>query len=160
MYPTHRWGEIDDAARLRAGVPASLGERLARAAARRLAAPAWFRAGAEDDLCDWLWILCMGRQPCLLELREGLVPTDAILERKVEERYLRVALSSLVRAATMQEVQMRLRRLDDGTVELQERTRDGVFDPLLLKRMQNMVDLLVAADLVHLDFGMLREDAP
>ena len=160
MYPTKRWGEIDDAARLRAGVPAALGQRLARAAARKLGAPAWFRPGAEDELCDFLWVLCVGRQPALLELRDGLVPTDAIVENKVQESYLRVALSSLMRAATMQEVQMRLRRLSDGSLELQERTRDGVFDPLLLKRMQKMVDLLVAADLTHLDFGMLREDAP
>jgi len=160
MYPTRRWGEVDDAARLRAGVPAALGERLARAAKRRLGAPTWFRAGGEDELCDWLWILCVGRQPSLLELREGLVPTDAVVEQKVQESYLRVVLSSLMRAATMQEVQMRLRRLDDGSLELQERTRDGVFDPVLLKRMQKVVDLLVAANLVHLDFGMLREDAP
>jgi len=160
MYPTRRWGEVDDGARLRAGVPAALGQRLARAAARTLGAPAWFRPGAEDELCDWLWILCVGRQPSLLELREGLVPADCLIENKIQESYLRVALSSLMPAATMQEVQMRMRRLDDGSLELQERTRDGVFDPLLLKRMQKTVDLLVAAGLSHLDFGMLREDAP
>jgi len=159
MYPTRRWGEIDDHARFRAGVPPALAKKLARAATRALSAPTYLREGGEDELCDFIWILCVGRAPCLLEIREGSVPLDLVEEDRIQESYLRVALSSLVRAATIQEVQMSLRR-QGGLYQIQERTRDGVYDPILLKRMQKMVDLIVRAGLYHFDFGMLSEDAP
>src|SRR5207244_4284192 len=115
-----------------------------------------FRAGAEDELCDYVYVLCVGRAPSLLEIREGTAaaPTD-----KIEESYLRVAFSSLVRAATIQEVRMTLRRRS-GVSEVAESTRDGVYDPVLLKRMQKTVDVIVQAGLTHFDFGMLCEDAP
>jgi hypothetical protein len=68
-------------------------------------------------------------------------------------------LSSVIRAATIQEVALELRRGAAG-LTMTERTRDGVYDPILLKRMQRAVDAIVAAGLEHLDFGMLCEDAP
>src|SRR5262249_51414088 len=86
-------------------------------------------------------------------------------------RYLRVAFSSLMRAATVQEVVMTLRRcpepagsgaksLESPLYELREMTRDGVYDPILLKRFQKLVDVIVQAGVTHIDFGMVCEDAP
>jgi hypothetical protein len=98
----------------------------------------------------------MGREPSLLEVLDGTAQPEA---DKVEERYLRVALSSFMRAATVQEVQMTC-RLRGGVYELTHRTLDGVYDAILLKRFQRLVDLIVQAGLVHVDFGMLCEDAP
>ena len=164
LYPTRRWPEIDDVARFRAGVPAALGRRLERAAARQLKARVFFREGGVDDLCDFLWILCVGREPSLLEMRERPSVPEA---DSIHESYLRVALSQVVRAATIQEVQLEARWIDRGralprgeSLELVERTRDGVYDPVLLGRMQKMVGLLGQAEIAHLDFGMLCEDAP
>src|SRR5438552_14358308 len=98
LYPTLRWGEIDDAARYRAGVPRALGEKMARVAAQALAARTWFREGAEDDLRDYIYVLCVGREPALLDVRDGGVPEA----EKIDESYLRIALSSLLQAATVQ----------------------------------------------------------
>jgi hypothetical protein len=156
LYPTRRFGEISDTARFRAGVPPPVARKVADRATESLSARTYLREGAPEDLCDYLWILCVGREPSLLELREKLAMPEA---ERIQESYLRVALSSLVRAATIQEVQLRLRRRD-GAFELSETTLDGVYDPVLLPRMQKMVALLGEAGIAHLDFGMLQEDAP
>jgi hypothetical protein len=155
LYPTLRWGDIDDAARYRAGVSRALGEKLARVLAEVLQARTWYREGGEDELCDYIYVLCVGREPALLDLREGGVPEAD----KIDESYLRVALSSLLQAATVQEVQMHLRRRGDS-FEIREQTRDGVYDPVLLKRLQKTVDVIQRAQLTYFDFGMLCEDAP
>src|SRR5262249_31904923 len=149
LYPTLRWGEIDDAARYRAGVSPSLGQKLARVAADVLDARTWYREGAEDELCDYVYVLCVGREPALLAIRDG-APAEA---DKIDESYLRIALSSLLQAATVQEVQMHLRRRGDS-YEIREQTRDGVYDPVLLKRLQKAVDLIRRAGLAYFDFGM------
>ena len=155
LYPTLRWGDIDDGARYRAGVSRTLGQKLARVAAEVLQARTWFREGAEDELCDYIWVLCVGREPALLDLREGGVPEAD----RIDESYLRIALSSLLQAATVQEVQMHLRRRGDN-FEIREQTRDGVYEPVLLKRLQKAVELIRRAGLAYFDFGMLCEDAP
>lgn len=155
LYPTRKWQEIDDAARYRAGVSPALGEKLARVAARALDARTWYRPGGEDELCDYVYVLCVGREPALLDLRDGGLPEAD----KIDESYLRIALSSLMQAATVQEVQMHLRRRG-SSFEIREQTRDGVYDPILLKRLQKAVDLIGRAGLTYFDFGMLCEDAP
>jgi hypothetical protein len=166
LYPTLRWGEIDDTARYRAGVSPAVAQRIARAASETLKARTWYREGAEDELCDYVDVLCVGREPALLELRYGRVaPVDlapgapvARIDR-IDESYLRIAFSSLLPAATVQEVQLHLRR-DGDSYEIREQTRDGVYDPVLLKRLQQAVDLIRRAGLAYFDFGMLCEDAP
>jgi hypothetical protein len=74
---------------------------------------------------------------------------------RIEEKYIRVALSSVARIATTQEVALSLE--EDGALVVREAPRPGVFDPVLLKRVQKVVALLEASDVSHVDFGLLEK---
>jgi hypothetical protein len=149
------WGRPDDEARFRAGVPRAEVRRLARSLAAVAKAPTFFRAGGEEDLCDFVWVLCVGREPSLLALRDGAAPAGDELGL-VEERYLRVCFSTVARLAAMQEVTLQLEPPAGGSPSaVRESPRPGVFDPVLLRRMQKIVALLEASDIAHLDFGLL-----
>lgn len=152
VYPTRTWGRPDDEARFGAGVPRREARRLGRSLAAVVQAPARFRPGEPEDLCDFVWILCVGREPPLLDVRDGLAEAapDEVPGVVIEERYLRVAFSSVARMAAVQEVALAL----DGET-IRETARPGVFDPILLKRMQKVVALLEASDIAHVDFGLL-----
>ncbi len=174
LYPARRFGVIDDDAR--DGVPEREGRRLARQASTLLKAPTFFRAGEPHEACDYIYVLCVGRQPCLYELREqtfevpgrraGALPGAPIAEladgvadgSSVREKYLRVALSSLARVTTLQEVSFELDRdpADPSEWCLTERPSPGIYDPILLKRTRKLVELLVAADITFLDFGLIE----
>src|SRR5262245_28345114 len=93
LYPSGRLGELDDAAAFRQGVPPREARRLARHAAELLQAPTRFVAGDETEACDYVYVLCVGREPGLLELRDRDV-LDVPDGDRIRERYLRVALSS------------------------------------------------------------------
>jgi hypothetical protein len=152
LYPTRRWTERDEAAGFGAGVSAGEGAALARALASRLKALAIHRPGTADETCDYVYVLCLGRTPSLLERREGLIERledDA----DVEELYLRVALSTVARFAGVQQVAMRATRDQDGQLVISEAPRTGVFDPVLLKRFQALVAVLAEHEIRHLDFG-------
>jgi hypothetical protein len=156
LYPTRRWTERDEAAGFGAGVSAGEGAALARSLASRLKALALHRPGTADETCDYVYVLCLGRTPSLIERREGLA---AELDDQdgdvgdVEELYLRVALSTVARFAGVQQVTMRATRDDDGRLVISEAPRTGVFDPVLLKRFQALVAVLAEHDIRHLDFG-------
>ncbi len=152
VYPSGVWGQPDDEARFGSGLrPAEVG-RLARAISVATRAPVWVRPGGPDDLCHFVYVLCVGREPSLLEVREGRVPPEA---DHVRERYLRVAFSTVARAACMQEVALEL----DGDV-VRELPKPGVYDDKLLKRMRAIVDLIEASGLEHLDFGLVDPAHP
>jgi hypothetical protein len=153
LYPTRRWGERDDGAAFRDGVAPDVGPRLAERLARRLNALALFRPGAPDELCDYVYVLCFGRQPSILELREG---TAAWVDEEPagEELYLRVALSAVAPFAAVQQVAMMVERAGEDFV-VREAPRAGVFDPILLPRLQGLVAELAEAGVRHLDFGDL-----
>jgi hypothetical protein len=153
IYPDRRWGAPDDEARFRAGVGELEGRRLARRVAAVLEAPVYYRPAAEDALCDWLYVLCVGRAPGLVELREA-ASLDGVDGERIRERYLRVALSSVGRVAALQEVALELDREPGGFV-VREQPRDGVYDPILLARTQKLIELLVESDIAYLDFGLL-----
>src|SRR5262249_776579 len=157
LYPSGRWGIPDDEAGLREGVPAREGRRLARNAAELLQAPARFVAGDETEGCDYVYVLCVGREPGLLELRDRARLSDPDGDR-IRERYLRAALSSMARIAAVQEIVFELDREGD-VYAVREKPRDGVYDPILLPRTQKLVDLLVGADIPSLDFGLLTKPA-
>jgi len=159
VYPDRTWGRPDDEARFRAGIR----EREARALGRSIAtvakAPTFFRPGGPDDLCHYVWVLCLGREPSLVDVRDGLATPE---DDHVRERYLRVHLSTVARIATIQEVAMELDRAPasgDGWV-LRELPQPGVYDAKLLKRMRAIVDLVEASDLEHLDFGLVDKAWP
>jgi hypothetical protein len=151
LYPTRRWAERDEQAGFGAGVSAGEGAALARALASRLKALAVHRPGTPEETCDYVYVLCLGRTPSLLERREGLV--DGIEDGDVEELYLRVALSTVARFAGVQQVTMRATRDEDGQLVISEAPRTGVFDPALLKRFQALVAVLAEHDIRNLDFG-------
>lgn len=158
LYPTRRWGEPDDLARFGAGVPEDDGEALAQELATELDASTWFRPGAPEEYCDYIYVLCVGREPSLVQLREGELPLPDELGdvvgagEVVREQYLRVCLSSMARLAGVQQVAVSLRRDDDALVVCEE-PRAGVFEAPLLRRFQRLVAILPAYDIVHLDFG-------
>ncbi len=155
LYPTRRWGEPDDLARHRAGTSEREGRSLARQAAELLQARTYFQPGGEEELCDHIYVLCVGREPGLWELRDAdtidLPDTD-----RISERYLRASLSQVARVATLQEVSFDLAR--DGDVYLiREAPRAGVYDPILLERTQKLIELLVESNLTYLDFGLIAK---
>ena len=168
LYPGRSWNRRDEAAAFGAGLSAGEGDALARALAARLHTTAVFRAGDPDETCDYVYVQCLGRPPSLLEWREGtLDDTRASVVRAalaqagaagIDELYLRVALSSLARFAAVQEVAVSARSGEgDGAVLLTETPRAGVFDPMLLRRVQQLVGVLAEQQIRHLDFGEIVE---
>ena len=73
-----------------------------------------------------------------------------------EELYLRLAVSQRARIAAVQQVAIELR---DGRF-VRERPRAGVYDAPLLPRMQKLVAILPAYDLLHVDFGEIAHAPP
>jgi len=152
IYPDSTWGRPDDEARFGAGVRSGEVKRLQHALSVATRAPTFHRAGGPDDLCEFVWVLCVGRAPALIDVRDGLARPDG---DRVRERYLRVAFSSVARVATVQEVALEL----DGDV-VRELSQPGVYDGKLLKRMRSIVDLVEASDIEHLDFGLVDVTHP
>jgi len=161
--PVRTWGLPDDEARFQAGVPRAEVRRLVGALATVAQAPTFFEPGEDADLCDFVWILCVGRRPSLLEQREeGVASVGDEMEPgvSVEEKYLRVAFSSVARIAAVQEVTLALAAPDEtadseSRLILRETPRPGVFDPILLARMRKIVSRLQEAAIAHIDFGLL-----
>lgn len=162
LYPTGNWGELSRDWTAEPPIGARQTLALAEQLATALKVPVYIQPGGEEDLCDFLYVLCVGREPGIVELREGLSEEASWLEAdRLRERYLRIALSSVCRAACVQEVAMEL-DLDPetpGTAVIKELALPGVFDPQLMKRMQKTVDLLLAHQIDHLDMGLLDVDA-
>jgi hypothetical protein len=171
LYPTRRWGDRDDAVAMDEGIGHEEGERLGAAIASRLGTATIYRPGDGGEWCDYLYVLCLGRTPSIAEIRERLsAPAAPEAQRRygddagdevgIEERYLRVALSSVARFAGVQEVAMTLTREDDGEGDelvITERAQSGVFDPILLPRMQALVAVLATFEIRHVDFGEIVE---
>jgi hypothetical protein len=159
--PSTAWGRLDDEACMGAGLRLGEVTRLAQALSTVTKAPTFVRQGGDEDLCSYIYILCVGRVPSLLELRDQTLPADlhgdapGEGEERIRERYLRVALSTVARMATVQEVAFELDRAADGSAEIRELPRPGVYDKILLKRMRAVVDLLLASDVLHVDFGLI-----
>ena len=167
LYPTRRWSDRDESAGFGAGVGKAEAETLARLLGPRLRAAVFHRDGSSEETCDWIYVLCMGRDPSLFELREGRLSPDAsreltlaIAAGPVQETYLRVALSTLARFAAVQEVELRAAVgdvADAGAIVISEAPRAGVFSPPLLGRMQGVVAALLEHGIRHLDFGEIEQ---
>jgi hypothetical protein len=159
LYPQRRWDERDEEAAFRGGVPRAEGIQLAQMLATKLKAMALFRPGSDEEYCDYVYVLCLGRTPSIVEIREGLASAaalDADETPAIDELYLRVALSSLVRFAGVQQVAMRMSQQRDELL-ITESPRAGVFDPVLLRRFQSLVAVLAELDIRHVDFGEIVE---
>ena len=185
LYPTRRWGERDENVALDGGISPDEGEALATAIAQRMGTLALFRAGDPEEWCDYIYVLCLGRTPAIVEIREDhRARLDADLAASaagdsgevgmgLDERYLRVVLSGVTRFAGIQEVAMTLsaspgpdrgggedahgRGAPASEVVITESARGGVFDPILLPRMQTLVAILAEWDIRHIDFGEIIE---
>jgi hypothetical protein len=154
VYPSRRWGDPDDAARFGAGVAERDAQALADELAVELAAATFFRSGADDEYCSYIYVLCLGREPCLVQIRDGDVPVPGELEggEPIREQYLRVCISDMARLAGVQQTSMELSVERDQLV-IVESPRPGVYDPPLLARFQRLVAILPAYDIAHVDFG-------
>jgi hypothetical protein len=165
LYPSQRWGERDEASGFRSGIPQGLGASLAERLAPALGTLTLYRPGGAEEYCDFVYVLCFGRQPSVLEVREGIAGAGTLLaaagdgEGGVSELHLRVALSTLAPFAAVQQVALSARRASDGVVCV-EAPRSGVFDAVLLPRLQKLVAVLAALDIRHLDFGDLTQPPP
>lgn len=159
LYPTRTWGEPDDTA-----VAGPHGHELAALAdelAGELNAATFVRSGHDDEPCDYLYVLCMGRSPCTIQVRDHGVPPPAewATAESIQELYLRLVVSQRARVAAVQQVAVELARAPGGFV-ICERPRAGVYDAPLLPRMQKLVAILPAYDLLHVDFGEIAHAPP
>jgi hypothetical protein len=167
LYPTRRWAERDEASAFREGVPAGLGAVLADRLASALGTMTLYRPGGPEETCDFVYALCFGRRPSVLEVREGAALAEHLVEAggedaaggEVSELHLRVALSTLAPFAAVQQVALAARWCREDLVCV-EAPRAGVFDPLLLPRLQKLVAALAELDVRHLDFGDLTQPPP
>src|SRR5437899_10726358 len=85
LYPTRRWTERDEEAGFGAGVTSAEGAAVARAAASRLKTLALHRPGSADETCDYIYVLCLGRTPSLIERLHGVVDRLEDESEDVEE---------------------------------------------------------------------------
>ena len=154
LYPDRTWGQPDDAA-IDLEV-ASLPEDVAALAeelALELDAATFVAPGGEHEPCDRIYVLAVGRPPCAIQIRDHGAAAPAEWEDgPIREQYLRISVSQLARVAAVQQVAIDVDAIADGYA-IRERPRAGVFDPPFLRRMQRLVAILPAYDLLHLDFG-------
>src|SRR6185503_21339775 len=172
LYPTRTWGEPDD--REVAGLMPDELAGLADELAGTLGAATFVRTGGDDEPCDYIYVLCMGRTPCVVQVRDHGVPVPAEWHGTdrpemepgglgptggINELYLRVVISQRARVAAVQQVGIDLLRGDGGWL-VRERPRAGVYDAPLLPRMQKLVAVLPAYELLHVDFGEIAHAPP
>ena len=158
-YPSRTWGELDDSALLGGGVGEDDGAALAEELATELAAATFYVPGGPEDLCDYVYVLALGRPPSLLQVRDlGASPAD-LEPGPIRELYLRVCLSNLARLAAVQQIAIDADPVPGGWV-VREARRAGVYDAPLLRRLQRLVALLPAYDLVSVDFGDVSAPPP
>jgi hypothetical protein len=162
LYPTRTWGEPDDA--VASGMPREELDALADELAQELGAATFVREGGEDEPCDYIYVLCMGRTPCVVQVRDHGVEAPAEWDSagaptEINELYLRVVISQRARVAAVQQVAVDLWRHEGGWL-VRERPRAGVYDAPLLRRMQKLVAILPAYELLHVDFGEIAHAPP
>ena len=159
LYPTRTWGEPDDARDV--AMPADELAALADELATELRAATFVRHGDDHEPCDFIYVLCMGRTPCIVQVRDhGVAAPDEWRDvATVEELYLRVVISQRARVAAVQQAHVELLRGSEGFLA-RERPRAGVYDAPLLARMQKLVAILPAYDLLHVDFGEIAHAPP
>ena len=155
LYPTRTWGEPDDAHA--DGLAREDLDALADELATVLGAATFVRAGDDSEPCDFIYVLCVGRTPCLVQVRDHGVEAPELGGHDVNEQYLRLVVSQRARVAAVQQVAIDF-SCDSRLVR--ERPRAGVYDAPLLHRMQKLVATLPAYELLHVDFGEIAHAPP
>jgi len=156
LYPTRTWGEADDAAP--DGELVDL-DGLADELAHVLRGATFVRPGDDDEACDFIYALCLGRTPCVVQVRDHGVAPPVEWGDRIDELYLRACVSQRAPFAAVQQVAIEAVRAPGGWV-ITERPRAGVYDAPLLSRMQTLVATLPAYGLEHLDFGEISAPPP
>jgi hypothetical protein len=182
LYPTRTWGEVDDAIAVSFAAEdlAGLSDELAT----ELNAATFIRPGEDDEPCDFIYVLCLGRAPCGIQVRDhGVAPPQEWADLgdgvALSELYLRLCISQRAPVAAVQQIALDVRRIDgagspragsgaewrrgvfdDGSYVIKESPRAGVYDAPLLKRMQKLVAILPAYGLTHVDFGDIAHAPP
>lgn len=159
LYPTRTWGEPRDAD---VSLPNDDLSAIADELAGELKAATFVKLGDDAEPCDYIYVLCMGRTPCVVQVRDHGVPVPDEWRSDgmwVEELYLRLVISHRAPVAAVQQVTVTLIR-DGNTFLVRESPRAGVYDAPLLPRMQKLVAVLPAYDLLHVDFGEIAAPPP
>ena len=158
LYPTRTWGEVSGAVD---GPSRDEIFALADELATELRAATFVREGGDDEPCDFIYVLCVGRAPCVVQVRDHGVPVPAEWREvdALDEQYLRIVIGQRARVAAVQQIAIELRRAGDAFV-VRERPRAGVYDAPLLARMQRLVAILPAYELLHVDFGEIAHAPP
>ncbi|MEO8554655.1 MAG: hypothetical protein ABI678_31980 [Kofleriaceae bacterium] len=160
LYPSHTWGEAQEPRDPdHAGMPPEELAALAEELAMELKAATFVRTGGDDEPCDYIYVLALGRAPCIIQVRDHDVAIPEEWGDAVEEMYLRIVVSQRARCAAVQQVAVTATKAD-GTWLVRESPRAGVYDAPLLKRMQQLVAILPAYDLLHVDFGEIAHAPP
>jgi len=160
LYPSHTWGEAEEPRDPdHAGMPVEELAALAEELATELRAATFIRPGGDDEPCDFIYVLALGRAPCIVQVRDHGVEVPEEWGDAVEEMYLRVVVSQRARVAAVQQVAVTAVR-DGGGWLVRESPRAGVYDAPLLARMQKLVAILPAYDLLHVDFGEIAHAPP
>ena len=147
LYPRKTWGDIDDT--MRTGLDESESRAVAQTLSAQLKAATFYKPGNEHEFCDYVYVLCQGRQPSILEIREQEWGYEG---PPLRDLYLRISLSQLAPMAAVQEVVMELDIQKDALL-IRELPRAGVYDAPLLPRFQKLVAILVDHHITHVDFG-------
>jgi len=155
LYPDRRW---------RAPAPTARGVRdatddaaaLADELADALNAATFVRTATPTDSA-FIYVLCQGRPPCAVPVRDGDLPIPDEWQtlpagQPIEERYLRIALATQLPFAAVQEVAVDVTIEPDGVL-IRERPSAGVYSAPLLPRMQRLVATLPAYGRLNIDMG-------
>jgi len=158
LYPAQVWGPPHDALDGGAAVEAAA---LAEELSVELDAAVFVRPGEADEHCDFLYVLALGRPPCAIQVRDHGVepPAEWHGATALDEVYLRVALSTLTRMAVVQEVAVHVEPDGDGWL-VREQPKAGVYSAPLLRRLQRLVAVLPAYDILHVDLGDISGPPP
>lgn len=179
LYPTKTWGEWNRDA-VRGPMDTESLHGLADELAQELNAAVFVQQNPPTEAlgaahCDFIYILCMGRAPCIAEFAvppsadqiTAEVPATFLANfvpgEPVNELYLRVAISHLAPLCAVQQLSLGATYTSDewgDGVWMSQLTRSGVFDAPLLPRMQKLVTIVPAYGLRHLDFGEISAALP
>ena len=138
LYPTRTWGEPDEP-----GEPALEPDELAAIAeelATELRAATFVRHGGDDEPCDFIYVLCVGRTPCAVQARDFGVALDSEATEPIRELYLRVVISQRARVAAVQQVAIDIEPTPGGLI-FRESPRAGVYDAPLLRSDEHTSEL-------------------
>ena len=151
IYPTQTWGQRDFSLELESQFDDEALQGLSEILATALDAKTVVQPGNDSEYCSYIYVMCMGRPPCLAEARAAgtAIPGS---DESVNELYLRVCVSHLVPFVAVQESSMTISGTDGGLF-VRESILGGVYSAPLLPRFRKLISILEKEGLIHLDCG-------